>query len=94
MTDIEGALQTLDKHADNVVTSTASAVFLSTAVLQSGRLDVLVVFAAQTRLALQFTGRQPSFENEPGVIDLGSPETRQDSVDKVPLQALQSCHHQ
>src|ERR1700756_3489871 len=48
--DIEAALQTLDKHADDVVTSTASAVFLSTAVLQSGRLDVLVVLAAQTRL--------------------------------------------
>src|ERR1039458_6036894 len=47
-TDIETALQKLDKHADDVVTSTASAVFLSTAVLQSGRLDVLVVFAAQT----------------------------------------------
>ena len=38
---------------DDVVTSTASAVFLSTAVLQSGRLDVLVVFAAQTRLIWQ-----------------------------------------
>ncbi len=52
-TDIEAALRTLDKHADDVVTSTASAVFLSTAVLQSGRLDVLVVFAAQTRLIWQ-----------------------------------------
>ena len=51
--DIEAALQTLDKHADDVVTSTASAVFLSTAVLQSGRLDVLVVFAGQTRLIWQ-----------------------------------------
>jgi hypothetical protein len=51
--DIEAALQTLDQHADDVVTSTASAVFLSTAVLQSGRLDVLVVFAAQTRLIWQ-----------------------------------------
>lgn len=50
MADIEAALQILDKHADDVVTSTASAVFLSTAVLQSGRLDVLVVLAAQTRL--------------------------------------------
>jgi hypothetical protein len=48
--EIETALQMLDKHADDVVTSTASAVFLSTAVLQSGRLDVLVVLAAQTRL--------------------------------------------
>src|ERR1017187_1080142 len=52
-TDIDAALQKLDKHADDVVTSTASAVFLSTAVLQSGRLDVLVVFAAQTRLIWQ-----------------------------------------
>src|ERR1700680_4374613 len=52
-TEIETALQTLDKHADEVVTSTASAVFLSTAVLQSGRLDVLVVLAAQTRLIWQ-----------------------------------------
>ena len=51
--DIDTALQTLDKHADGVVTSTASAVFLSTAVLQSGRLDVLVVFAAQTKLIWQ-----------------------------------------
>ncbi len=50
ITDLENALQVLDKHADEVVTQTASAVFLSTAVLQSGRLDVLVVFAAQTRL--------------------------------------------
>src|ERR1700676_4201133 len=52
-TDIEAALQTLDKHADDVVTSTASAVFLSTAVLQRCRLDGLVVFAAQTRLIWQ-----------------------------------------
>jgi uncharacterized protein DUF697 len=50
---IESAIQLLDKHADEVVASTASAVFLSTAVLQSGRLDVLVVFAAQTRLIWQ-----------------------------------------
>jgi hypothetical protein len=48
--EIETALQTLDRHADDVITSTASAVFLSTAVLQSGRLDMLVVLAAQTRL--------------------------------------------
>lgn len=48
--EVDAALQVLDKHADDVITSAASAVFLSTAVLQSGRLDVLVVFAAQTRL--------------------------------------------
>jgi hypothetical protein len=48
--ELESALLKLDKEADCAVTSAASAVFLSTAVLQSGRLDVLVVLAAQTRL--------------------------------------------
>lgn len=48
--DLGAALQILDKHADNAVVSAASAVFLSTAALQSGRLDMLVVLAAQTRL--------------------------------------------
>lgn len=51
--DVNTSLQLLDKHADDAVTSAASAVFLSTAVLQSGRLDVLVVLAAQTRLIWQ-----------------------------------------
>lgn len=51
--DMESALKLLDKDADHVITSAASAVFLSTAVLQSGRLDVLVVLAAQTRLIWQ-----------------------------------------
>lgn len=48
--DVEIALQILDKQADDAVASASSAVFLSTAVLQSGRLDMLVVLAAQTRL--------------------------------------------
>ena len=48
--DVEAALQSLDKQADDAVVSAASAVFLSTAVLQSGRLDMLVVLVAQTRL--------------------------------------------
>ena len=51
--DIDAALQTLDKQADNTVASAASTVFLSTAVLQSGRRDVLVVLVAQTRLVWQ-----------------------------------------
>lgn len=50
ISDLQNALLILDKHADDVVTQMASAVFLSTAVLQSGRLDVLVVLVAQTRL--------------------------------------------
>jgi hypothetical protein len=48
--EVDAAIRILDKHADDVVVSTASAVFLSTAVLQSGKLDALVVFAMQTRL--------------------------------------------
>jgi hypothetical protein len=48
--EIDTALQILDTHADDVVRSAAAAVFLSTAALQSGRLDTLVVFAAQSRL--------------------------------------------
>jgi hypothetical protein len=52
-TDIEVALRILDKQADDTVASAASTVFLSTAVLQSGRLDVLVVLVAQTRLIWQ-----------------------------------------
>jgi hypothetical protein len=47
---VANALQILDKAADESIASAASAVFLSTAALQSGRLDVLVVLAAQTRL--------------------------------------------
>jgi len=48
--DVNAAICTLDRHADDLVVSMASAVFLSTAVLQSGRLDALVVLAAQTRM--------------------------------------------
>jgi hypothetical protein len=51
--DTDAALQILDKQADDAVASAASTVFLSTAALQSGRLDVLVVLAAQTRLIWQ-----------------------------------------
>ena len=52
-TEIAAALQILDKQADDAVVSAASAVFLSTAVLQSGRLDALVVLTAQTRIIWQ-----------------------------------------
>lgn len=48
--DVLAALKLLDRQADESITTSASTVFLSTAALQSGRLDVLVVLAAQTRL--------------------------------------------
>ena len=47
--EVDAAICLLDKHGDDLVVSTASAVLLSTAVLQSG-LDVLVVLVAQTRM--------------------------------------------
>ncbi|MGE5112467.1 MAG: DUF697 domain-containing protein [Acidobacteriaceae bacterium] len=48
--EVDNALKLLDSQADGVISSSASAVFMSTALLQSGRLDGLVVLAAQTRL--------------------------------------------
>ncbi|MFO0951255.1 MAG: YcjF family protein [Isosphaeraceae bacterium] len=47
---IERALVHLDDRANAIVTRAASSVFLSTAVSQSGRLDGLIVLAAQSRM--------------------------------------------
>ncbi len=47
---IESALQVLDEKATRIVRETASGVFLATAVSQSGRLDGLLVLAAQSRM--------------------------------------------
>src|SRR5438128_137887 len=49
-TGIEAALKILDLRVDEIVKKTASAVFVSTAVSQNGRLDALMVLAAQTRM--------------------------------------------
>jgi hypothetical protein len=50
---IEAALRVLDGKADQIVRETASSVFLATAVSQSGRLDGLLVLAAQSRMVWQ-----------------------------------------
>jgi hypothetical protein len=47
---IEKAIQILDDDANAIVKQTATAVFLTTAVSQSGRLDALLVLAAQSRM--------------------------------------------
>ena len=47
---IEDALRLLDERATAVAREAASGVFLATAVSQSGRLDGLVVLAAQSRM--------------------------------------------
>lgn len=48
--DLEAALGTLSESANAAIRETASAVFVSTAVLQNGRLDGLIVLATQLRL--------------------------------------------
>jgi uncharacterized membrane protein YcjF (UPF0283 family) len=47
---IEDALRVLDADASTIVKQAASTIFLTTAVSQSGRLDALLVMAAQSRM--------------------------------------------
>ena len=47
---IDDALQVLDEDANTIVKQMATTVFLTTAVSQSGRLDALLVLAAQSRM--------------------------------------------
>ena len=51
--EIEAAIRLLDSEANAVVRSTATSVFITTAVCQSGRLDTLVVLSAQTKLRVR-----------------------------------------
>jgi len=48
--EVAAAIATLDQEANNVIRNTASAIFVSTAVMQNGRLDGLVVFGSQVRM--------------------------------------------
>jgi len=48
--NIEDALRILDDDAEAIVKQMATTVFLTTAVSQSGRLDALLVLAAQSRM--------------------------------------------
>jgi len=47
---IEDALTLLGKQADDIIQKTASTVFMSTAISQSGRLDAFLVLSAQSRM--------------------------------------------
>jgi len=53
--DIQKAFAVLDKRANTIIKNTASSVFLSTAISQNGRLDALMVLAAQTKLVWDLT---------------------------------------
>ena len=48
--ELAAATAKLDRAADAVVRNTASAIFASTAVMQNGRLDALIVFGSQVRM--------------------------------------------
>lgn len=48
--EVAAAIARLDEEANAVIRNTASAIFASTAVMQNGRLDALVVFASQVRM--------------------------------------------
>ena len=50
LADLNKAMDTLNEQADNVTKSTASTVFVTTAISQNGRLDAILVLLAQVRL--------------------------------------------
>lgn len=50
--DVELALLTLDKRADEVIKTASSRIFLTTAISQNGKLDALIVLSAQSKLVL------------------------------------------
>ncbi|QDV35401.1 DUF697 domain-containing protein [Tautonia plasticadhaerens] len=50
---LDRAIAQLDARADEIVRSTASVVFLSTAVSQNGKFDAMIVLAAQSRMVWQ-----------------------------------------
>jgi hypothetical protein len=51
--DVERALQMLDRKADDVIKTTASRIFVSTAISQNGKLDALIVLSAQSKLVFE-----------------------------------------
>ncbi|MEM9328874.1 MAG: DUF697 domain-containing protein [Bacteroidota bacterium] len=48
--DLPNAIAILDEESDRVIKSTASTVFLTTAISQNGKLDALTVFLTQVRM--------------------------------------------
>jgi hypothetical protein len=65
--DIEVAIRTLDARADEIIRSTGSQVFLTTAVSQNGSLDGLIVLLAQSKMLWQIAH---VYYQRPSVRDL------------------------
>jgi len=64
--DVEQALQTLDKKAEEVIKKTASRIFITTAISQNGKLDGLIVLSAQSKLIFEIARiyyQRPSIRN-------------------------------
>ncbi len=64
---LEAAFKLLDSKADKIIKKTASAIFVSTAVSQSGRLDGLMVLIAQSQLVWRVAR---VYNQRPSVRDL------------------------
>jgi len=63
---IEKALKALDRECDVVIRDSASAVFVSTAISQSGRLDTIFVLTAHFRMVARIASvhsQRPSFRD-------------------------------
>jgi len=68
LTSIESALKVLDGRADDVISRTASTLFVTTAVSQNGDLDALMVLVDQVRLIWQVAH---IYNQRPTLRDLG-----------------------
>jgi len=51
--DVEAAIKCLNRDADDLIKTSAGAVFVTTAISQSGRLDAITVLIAQVRMIWQ-----------------------------------------
>lgn len=65
--DLESALKVLGEKAQITITTTAKTVFVTTAISQNGRLDGLLVLAAQTRMIWQIAHL---YQQRPSLKDL------------------------
>ena len=65
--DVDAAIRTLELKADVVIKKTASAIFVTTAISQNGRLDGLMSLVAQTQLVWQVAH---GFHQLPALQDL------------------------
>ncbi len=63
---LDKALELLDKEANEVINTTATAVFLTTAVSQNGKLDALTIFVTQAKMIWKVAHiywQRPSFRD-------------------------------